>query len=89
MRWGRGCGEGRGAGRGWRGTFRATGLTGWQRAAVGWPMAVGLPPTMPALTREQQLDALKMQAGQLESALAALRRQIDNMEVRKSDNELK
>jgi hypothetical protein len=40
-------GRGRGGGRGRRNWFYATGLTGWQRAAMGWP-AYGAPPAYPA-----------------------------------------
>ena len=43
---GRGFG-GRGGGRGWRHGFRATGMTGWQRAGFGTPFAYGQPVPTP------------------------------------------
>ena len=83
---GRGFGRGRGGGRGRRNWFYATGLTGWQRAAQGWP-AYGAPPAYPppaaapgpAVTGEQELDALKGQAEYFEDALAGIRRRIDEL----------
>jgi hypothetical protein len=36
---GRGAGMGRGGGRGWRNQYRASGLTGWERAAQAGPQA--------------------------------------------------
>jgi len=81
---GMGCGRGFrgrgvGGGRGWRNMFNATGLTGWQRAAAGWPMAGGVPPYAAAPTREQQLEALKDQAEYFESALGDIRKQIEEL----------
>jgi len=67
---------GPGAGRGWRHWFRATGLTGWQRAAMGrpwcgwWAMAP---------TREEELEALREQAGFLERALENIRKRIEEL----------
>jgi len=77
---GRGAWGGRGGGRGWRNMFYATGLTGWQRAAAGWPMAGGVPPYA-APTREQELEALKGQAEYFEGALGDLRKRIDELEA--------
>ncbi len=77
--WGRG-----GGGRGRRNMFYATGLTGWQRAAAGWPMASGVPPTAVAPTREQPLDALKGQAESFEGALGDLRKRIEELEAEKA-----
>lgn len=73
---------GRGGGRGRRNWFWATGLTGWQRAAMGWP-AYGMPapvppnpaapyPTAPYPTAPYQPTA--------EQELAALREQVKFME---------
>jgi hypothetical protein len=72
---GRGRGGGRG-GRGWRNRFHATGLTGWQRAAMGYP-AFGV-----AMSGEQQLDALKGQAEYFEDALEGIRKRIEELEAR-------
>ena len=87
-----GWGRGRGGGRGWRHWYYATGLTGWQRAAVGWPAyaaAVPQPAVYPAaypaaagvgLTRDQQLDLLKGQAEYFEDALDGIRKRIEELE---------
>lgn len=84
--WGRDGGRGPSAGfrAGWRNMFYATGLTGWQRAAAGWPMASGVPPTADAPTREQPLDALKGQAESFEGALGDLRKRIEELEAEKA-----
>jgi hypothetical protein len=84
-----GWGRGRGGGRGWRNWFYATGLTGWQRDAMGWPAVVGgVPPAVPypgpfatAPSRQQQLDALKGQAEYFEDALEGIRKQIKELET--------
>jgi len=81
--WGRG-----GGGWGRRNWFHATGLTGWQRAGMGWPAygaapAYGAPyaaPFGPAATQEQELEALKGQAGYFEDALNSIRKRIDELE---------
>jgi len=82
-----GSGFGRGGGRGWRNQFYATGLTGWQRAGMGggFPYApyapdYAAPPA--AVTKEQQIDALKGQAGYLENELEAVRKRIEALEVK-------
>jgi len=90
---GRGRGGGRGGGRGpsaglragWRNMFYATGLTGWQRAAAGWPMTGGVPPNAAAPTREQQLDALKGQAEYFEGALGDIRKRLQELEAEKAE----
>ena len=85
-----GGGRGRGGGRGWRNWFHATGLTGWQRAGMGYP-AYGVPPAYPtayaapfgpAATKEQELDALKGQAEYFEDALEGIRKRIDELEAK-------
>lgn len=76
--WGRGGGFGRGGGRGWRNWFYATGLTGWQRAAA--PFVGFVPPAAPV--REYELEALKGQAGYFESALAGIRKRIEDLETK-------
>ncbi len=85
--WGRG--RGRGGGRGWRNRLYATGLTGWQRAAMGWPPFGIVPPAsagMPAAgsnaSTEQQLAALEAQAEYFEEALASTRRRIEELEAK-------
>lgn len=85
--WGRG--RGRGGGRGWRNRFYATGLTGWQRAAMGYPAFGGVvPPAAPgpapfaAATAEQELDSLKAQAEYLEDALGNIRKRVEELQVK-------
>ena len=80
-----GFGRGRGGGRGWRHGFHATGLPGWQRAAMG-ASAFGGPgayaaPFTPAATKEQELDALKGQAEHLADALEGIRKRIEELEA--------
>ena len=78
-------GWGRGGGRGRRNWFYATGLTGWQRGAAGWPGQGGNWPTAaplaPAMTREQQLEVLKGQAEHFEDALDGVRKRIEELEA--------
>jgi uncharacterized protein DUF5320 len=87
--WGRGGGRG-GGGWGRRNWFNATGLTGWQRAAAGWP-AFGGPapgyapqpaPFAPAMTQQQELDTLKGQAEYFEDALEGIRKRIEELEAK-------
>ena len=86
--WGWGRGGGRGRGRGWRNWFHATGLPGWQRAQMGWPPYGAAPPHAgpyeapygPAVTKEQELDALKGQAEYFEDALEGIKKRIQDLE---------
>jgi len=87
-------GAGRGGG-GWgrRNQFYATGLTGWQRAAGGYPafggaMPYGAPNAMPfppTMTAQQELDGLKGQAEYLEDALDGIKKRIEELEVKGKD----
>ena len=84
--WGRGFwGRGRGGGFGWRNRFVASGLTGWQRAAAGWPAWGGGPPYAgpfaPVMTREQEIDALKDQAKYFEDALNEIRKRMEELDA--------
>jgi hypothetical protein len=89
---GRGFGRGPGGGLGWGGSgggggwghrrwFRATGMPGWQRAAMGlavWgrgPLPAAAD-AAPPIAPEQELDWLKQQAGQLEAGLERIRRRM-------------
>ncbi len=65
--------------------FHATGLTGWQRAAAGRPMADGVPPYAAAPNSGQQLEALKGQAEYFEGALGNLRKRIEELEAEKAE----
>lgn len=89
--WGRGRGfGGRGGGRGWRNWFYATGLTGWQRAAMGYPGFGGVAAPAaafaatpaPAMSAEQELDALKGQAEYFADALEGIRKRIEELEAK-------
>ena len=85
-----GGGRGGRGGRGWRNQFYATGLTGWQRAAMGYsafggvmPAAVPYPaPFVPAMGGEQELDALKGQAEHLEDALDGIKKRIEELQAK-------
>ncbi len=86
-----GWGRGRGGGRGWRNWFYATGLTGWQRAALGWPargrfwMPHPSPFDAPVPTREQQLNMLQVNLQHLEQMAEQLRRRIEELKVQPSE----
>ncbi len=82
-----GWGRGRGGGRGRRGWFYARGFAGWPVAAVpgttvppSWPAGSYAPPYAPAMTREQEVEALKGQAEYFEDVLDGLRRRIEELE---------
>jgi hypothetical protein len=88
--WGRGRG---GGGRGWRNRFYATGLTGWQRAGLGWPgrggpwsytAAYGAQ-LAPAMTREQEADFLQGQVEYLEDALEGLRKRLEELDAKSQE----
>jgi hypothetical protein len=84
---GGGWGRGRGGGRGWRNRYWATGLTGWQRAAVGAPAFGGVAPGAPfapSMSNEQQISALKQQAEYFQDALEGIREQIDQLQSAQS-----
>jgi len=84
-----GWGRGRGGGWGRRYWYRATGLTGWQRAAVGWPGFAGYyaAPFAAPMTKDQELDALKGQAEYLQEALDDIRKRMEELQAQKKDNE--
>lgn len=83
--WGRGFGWG---GRGWRNRFYATGLTGWQRAGLGWGTYAPFHPSAPGFaapftaTREQEIEALRSQAEYFENTLEEIRKRISEMEAK-------
>ena len=88
-----GWGRGRGGGRGRRNWFYATGLPGWQRAAMAWPAWGGASPYptaqaapfAPTMTQEQELDALKGQAEYFEDALEGIRKRIEELQAGPSE----
>ena len=82
--WGRGWGRGPGGRGGWRHRhwYYATGVPGWERAAMESPV---YPPPVPAafgplMTREQELEALKQQAKYFEQTLNDLKKRISEVE---------
>jgi len=79
---------------GWgrRNWFYATGLTGWQRAAYGYPAFGGVPygvpyaaPYVPTMTGEQELEMLKGQAEYFEDALDGIRKRIEELEAKATE----
>ena len=92
--WGRGRGGGWGRG-GWgrRNWYHATGLTGWQRAQMGYPAFGGVAPVAPAyappsgqpLSPQRELEALKGQAEYFEDALDGIRKRIAELESEQRD----
>ena len=86
-----GWGGGRGRGRGWRNWFYATGLPGWQRAAMGWPAFGQAAPMAPAgwpaaatptpMSKEQELESLKQQAEYFEDALDEIKKRLQELEA--------
>jgi len=74
---GRGRGGGHGGGWRHRHQFHATGLTGWQRAQMGWPGPAG---SLAALSREQELAALRQQAERLEQTLGELKSRMQELD---------
>ena len=73
--WGSGAGLSRGAGRGWRHMYYATGLPGWQRE---YPSPV-YPPASPSVTKQQEIEGLKGQAEYLEDVLEKVRKRLDEL----------
>jgi hypothetical protein len=62
-------------------------MTGWQRAAAGWPVFGGAfpnpyPPSGATITGDQELEALKSQAAYFEDALKGIQKQIDELQSR-------
>ena len=83
-RWGRGFrgGTGRGGGFGHRHWYRATGLTGWQRAGMGWPvdLVAGVSLQSPnKTTKEQQVAFLEKQASIVEQSLKEIKNRIQEL----------
>lgn len=69
----------RGGGGGWRSQYYATGLTGWQRAGMGWADA-GAPVGAPA-GKDAELATLKNQADNLARTLDSIRKRIETLET--------
>lgn len=73
-----GGGRGRG-GRGRRNMFYATGLTGWQRAAMDAAEPPAATQPQPAEAVQQELEVLKTQAAAVAAALDQIRRRIEEI----------
>lgn len=82
MGWGRGrVGFGRGGGRGRRNWYYATGLTGWQRAAYGYPAFGGAAPYYtPELSAKDEAAMLKDEAELLKQELKDVQNRISALE---------
>lgn len=78
---GRGAWGCRGGGRGWRNRFYATGLPGWMRAGMSYGAPSGVPHAA-APTPEQELASLKQQAESLDTALATIRKRVQELEAK-------
>jgi len=77
-------GRGHGGGRGRRNWFYATGLTGWQRAAIGVPPVgfgpvAAMPANDPVAMRGYELRTLEASLGYLEQTAASLRQRIEQL----------
>jgi hypothetical protein len=77
LAFGRGRG-GRGGGRGWRNMFYATGLTGWQRAAMAAQSNIFGAGS--ETTKDQEINALKQQAPYAADMLENIRKRISELE---------
>ena len=78
--WGSGFG---GGGWGRRNWFYTTGLTGWQRAALGYPAWSVYPYSVSApynLLGEREVTFLKTQASNIENTLSGIRKRIEELE---------
>jgi hypothetical protein len=78
-------GRGRGGGRGRRNWFYATGLTGWQRAAMGFPGPAPATTVPPPISPEQEIEMLKAQAEAAAEMLDQIRRRMDELESRRGE----
>lgn len=80
LAFGRGRG-GRGGGRGWRNMFHATGLTGWQRAAMAStaPSAATVAPTV-----ETEKQFLETQVEMMQSQLDEVKKRLAGLETAKT-----
>lgn len=73
---------GRGGGRGQRNWYHATGLTGWQRASLGYPAFAGglYPIDKVNLSGKEEMEMLKEQAKFLEERLQDIKQHISTLE---------
>jgi hypothetical protein len=78
--WGAGLGFGRGRGRGRRNLYWATGLTGWQHAAAGFPGAYPYAAPFAEPSAEQELAALRGQLKTMEQGIGQVQERIQELE---------
>ena len=82
---GRGAGSGRG-GRGNRHWYYATGLTGWQRSAMGWNPAQAAPAPYPVrytqMPPEEEAKAIRNQIEMMEEDIKAAREHLGELEAK-------
>jgi len=77
---GRGIGSfGRGAGRGRRNWYYATGLAGWQRVSMGMPAFGSVYPYAPEVAPKEEMDILKNEADFLKKQLEDIQGRIENL----------
>jgi hypothetical protein len=79
--WGRG-----GGGRGWRNWYYATGLSRWQRAAIGPFVPYGGAPYGAPLTAEEERDALQAQVKSIEETLQGMRKRLQELEAESKES---
>lgn len=72
---------GRGGGRGWRNWYRATGLFGWQRAAMGLPARGGYSYSIDYSSQPAQIDQ-KQEKEFLNQELENLKAEVETVEKR-------
>jgi len=83
--WIQGCR--RGGGRGYRHWFYRTGLTGWQRAAMGWPAWGGVVPPVGTTSPQDELNILRKQAEELSQTLKEVQQRIEELEKQEQPGE--
>jgi len=77
-----------GGGRGWRNMYRATGLTGWERASYGYPAYGGAAySAAPAPGPTDELNMLRNQADALGKQMEAVRSRISALEKTREKGE--
>jgi len=81
-----GGGGGRGGGRGWRNMYYATGLPGWMRTGMNYPVQSGgvfqdtRYPYSPEITPQQETEMLKNQAQAIQENLNGINDRLKELE---------
>ncbi len=73
-------------GRGWRNMFHATGLTGWQRAAVGLSaFGCGVAEaTDSSMTTDREIESLRQQAESLKAQIGNINQRIEELATQRT-----